>query len=36
MRVSAFRKGFLVKDGMCGVENKISLYIAYEVIIVMT
>ena len=33
IRVSAFRKKFLAKDSMCGVENDIFLYIAYKVII---
>jgi len=32
MKVSIFRKEFLVKDGICGVENNISLYMAYKVI----
>ena len=32
MRVSVFRKEFLIKDSMCGTENDIFLYIAYKVI----
>ena len=31
-RVSTFRKKILIKDGMCGAENNISLCIAYKVI----
>ena len=33
IRVSTFRKNFLVKDSMCGVENDIFLYIAHKAII---
>ena len=32
MKVSIFRKEFLVKDGICGMENNIFLYMAYKVI----
>ena len=32
MRVSIFRKGFLIKDSICGMENNISLYMTYKVI----
>ena len=30
--VSTFRKKFLIKDGMCGAKNDISLYIVYKTI----
>jgi len=30
--VSVFRKWFLVKDNMYGVENNISLFMAYKAI----
>ena len=33
MKVSIFRKKFLIKDSMCGVENNISLYITHKVIV---
>jgi len=32
MRVSVFRKEFLVEDSMCETENNILLYIVYKVI----
>jgi len=32
MRVSAFMKKSLIKYGICGVENDISLYIAYKAV----
>ena len=32
MRVSTFRKKSLIKDGMCGAENGISLCMAYKVV----
>jgi len=32
MRASIFRKKFLTKDSMCGVENDISLCIVYKTI----
>ena len=32
MRDSVLRKEFLIKDGMCGTENDIFLYIAYKAI----
>ena len=32
MRVNAFRKKSLIKDGMCRVENDISLHMVYKVI----
>ena len=32
MGVSIFRKKFLIKDGMCEMENDISLYITYKAI----
>ena len=30
MRISTFRKKFLIKNDMCGAENDISLYIVYK------
>jgi len=32
MKVSVFRKKFLVKDSICRVENDIFLYIAHKTI----
>ena len=32
IRASIFRKEFFVKNGMCRVENNISLYIVYKAI----
>jgi len=32
MRVSAFRKKSLIKDGICGAENSISLCMAYKMV----
>jgi len=32
MRFSISRKKFLVKDGMCGAENDISLYMVHKAI----
>jgi len=32
MGVSAFGKKFLIKDGMCRVENDIFLYVVYKVV----
>jgi len=32
--VSTFRKKFLIKDGMCGAENDIFLYMVYRAIII--
>ena len=32
MRVSAYRKKSLIKDGICGVEDGISLCMVYEAV----
>ena len=34
MEVSAFRKKSLIKDGMCGAENDISLYMVHKVVFI--
>jgi len=34
MGVSAFGKKFLIKDGMCRVENDIFLYVVYKVVLI--
>jgi len=34
MGVSAFRKESLIKDGMCGAENGISLYMVHEAVFI--
>jgi len=34
MRVSIFKKEFLIKNGICKVENNILLYMAYPMNII--
>ena len=36
MRVSVFKKEFLIKNGICKVENNILLYMAYKVITIIS